>query len=133
MLITTSKIGLSASINTCTIFIIGSNSFMKTSNNSFNSSLNDSLCIKAATTIAIKAPIPSVAKLIPAPANKPALPNTLKAIDTVLIIGPTLPIIVITGPTAATSPVNATMIALVLSSRFCHHWTALLTAGITLS
>ena len=33
----------------------------------------------------------------------------------------------------ATSPVSATIIALVLSSRFCHHWTALLTAGITLS
>ena len=48
-----------------------------------------------------------LAKLIPAPANKPALPNALKAIDTVLIIGPTLPIIVITGPTAATSPVSA--------------------------
>ena len=65
--------------------------------------------------MAIKAPIPKVAALIPAPAKKPLVPVAVKAVDNPFTIGMMVVMIFMAGPIAATSPITTKIVFLVVS------------------
>ena len=132
-LIITSRIGCKAVIRESTIAKIGGSNCMKVSMSLPSNARNSSLWNKAIANIAIRAPIPKVAALIPTPANIPDVPTAFNPIDAIFNNGPTFPTTDNTGPIVATNPVKVTMIFLVPESIVFHFSIQSFKVGTTLS